>query len=264
MRWRSCRSPAARVNAIVAGTSNRDKQAVTASVSVPTRDVEDLGVQADVRYDGDTLALAANPRFETRYLRGQAGLGYDAAGINAYGEVAGGLAFVADAGVFVTRPIGDGFAVIEVPEDLAVRGYRDNRLVGTTSGGQLLVPDLMPHYANRIAIDPADLGLDYELDAIERLVAPPYRGGVRVDFGVRKTLYVRGRIVRDGVALVHGRLVVGKQRSALGDAGEFELEGLGPGRHEGEAMSSGATCRVQLEVEGDGPIIDLGVVPCLP
>lgn len=187
-------------------------------------------------------------------------------------EAAGSIVAVEGAGVFLSRPIRHSFAVIDVPDAANVRGYLQNREVGTTSStGKLFVPDLLPYYGNRIGIADVDLPVDAMIDSTERIVAPPYRGGAVVRFVARRSLFVRGRMViqREGDVIVpaYGELFVeNEERSEtlpLGRQGEFELEDFPPGLYSLTIHHGTTACRVRIEVEeSEGPVIDVGEVVC--
>ena len=72
-------------------------------------------------------------------------------------NTAGGLAFIGG-DFFLTRPVQDSFAVIQVPGVAGVRGYSSNQDVGhTNSQGNLFVPNLLPYYGNRLSISDRDV-----------------------------------------------------------------------------------------------------------
>jgi outer membrane usher protein len=223
-------------------------------------------------------ALAAKERLSAA-LQARAPIGrYDASYTNIGGDQhsvlqwAGGVAFVPGAGVYLTRPIENGFAVVEVPESEGVRVYRDNQLVGRTNErGQRFVPGLIPYYGNRLRIEPADLPLDRIPSEEEILVAPPPRGGAHVVFDVERVRLVRGRIAihREGAwrwARLGEIRVMTPERTLvapLGKRGEMELEGLGPGRWAATVVSPEGSCRLELVVpEGDALVQNLGTLRC--
>jgi outer membrane usher protein len=164
--------------------------------------------------------------------------------------------------------------VVEVPSGVKVRVLRENRSIGESSSGETLVPDLMPYYGNRLSLATRELALGLELEASERVVAPPYRGGARVTFQLVRARYVRGVLVleSDGSAPAFGTLtiidagstqVAGAASSPVGAEGEFELAGLGAGLHRGEVEYAGGRCVVVLIVPSDAaPIVTIGRVLC--
>ncbi len=185
--------------------------------------------------------------------------------------VAGGLVLIGGR-LLATRPVQEGFALIRVPGVAGVRGYVDNQEIGRTdSDGDLVVPNLLPYYANRISISDVDLPLDYSAPALEQLIAPTDRGGVVVSFAARRMSLVRGYIVIDsgGQSPAYGEMHVdaGGGRDAVspvGHDGRFEIEDLTPGPHLAEVEYRGGSCKTSLQVPGGNqPILDLGRLPCV-
>jgi outer membrane usher protein len=175
--------------------------------------------------------------------------------------------------VLPARPVLDSFALIRVPGLADVRGSASNQDVGkTNASGDLLVPDLIPYYGNRIGIMDRDVPVDYEIDAIERTVATPYRGGAVVEFPVRRVSTVTGRVllVEAGADVVpaYGELTVtgpdGKpQASPVGGDGAFYLENLAPGPHPAAVEYKGALCHFSLAVPtASSAFVNLGTVRC--
>ena len=115
-----------------------------------------------------------------------------------------------------------------------------------------------------------DVPVDYEIDAIERTVATPYRGGAVVEFPVRRVSTVTGRVllVEAGADVVpaYGELTVtgpdGKpQASPVGGDGAFYLENLAPGPHPAAVEYKGALCRFSLAVPtASSAFVNLGTV----
>jgi outer membrane usher protein len=185
--------------------------------------------------------------------------------------VAGGAVLIGGR-AFITRPVQRGFALIRVPGFAGVRGYLDNNLVGKTDArGDLVVPNLIPYYANRIAIDDTDLPMDTTAEVTEQLIASRNRSGVVVRFAAQQLSAVRGSIVFDeaGHTAAYGELHLttagGEQISPVGSGGEFELTNLPPGRHRAQLEYAGGSCTIALDVANPGrPIQDLGAVACSP
>ena len=129
----------------------------------------------------------------------------------------------------------------------------------------------MPYYGNRLGIADADLPMEYDVGAIEQIVATPYRGGAHVVFPARKIRFVRGAIVvfRAGKeeAPAYGELTVehegGLLTSPLGADGELELEGLEVGTFQGRVVYAKGRCAITIVVpDVPGVIIDLGTMRC--
>lgn len=188
-------------------------------------------------------------------------------------EASGSIVAVDGGGIFFSRPVRQGFAVVHVPEAANVRGYLENREVGRTgSSGKLLVPDLLPYYGNRIAIADADLPADIGIETTERVVAPPFRGGAVVRFEARRHRYFRGTVImtREDERRVpaYGEIAIeireGTERYPLGRQGELELEGSMTGRYAFVVEYQGTSCRGSIEIPHTEDLIsDLGEILCV-
>ena len=178
-----------------------------------------------------------------------------------------------DAGIYFTRPTGRSFALLKIPGLSGVRGYLENHEAGrTNAAGELILTDLIPYYANRIGIEHKDVPFEYELKETERFVAPPFRGGALVIFSARATNFVRGviAVLEGGLKRVpaYGELRVqgpdGEVASPLGGNGEFELDGLAPGRYRAVVSDEHGVCSFDLHVPASTAlVIELGEVRCI-
>lgn len=175
---------------------------------------------------------------------------------------------------YFTRPVTQSFAVLRVAGAENVRGYLNNREMGSTDAdGDLFVPDLVAYQSNLLRINQADLPLDYQFDQDEVALAPPTRGGAVVEFSVRPVRISRGRVTR-GLGrhpppVKFGSMTVatpeGPVRSLLGANGEFELDGLGEGNWTALVESPEGPCEVALQIPpAKSPVQYLGTVVCSP
>jgi outer membrane usher protein len=129
----------------------------------------------------------------------------------------GGLAYMGGH-LFATRRLDQSFALVEVagyPDlDIHVAGAGVAR---TGEGGLAFLPRLQPLQENRIRLDANALPINAELDSIEQVAVPPWRGGVKVSFPVRGG---RGALIRvvldDGEAAPVGASVTLLQRGQAG------------------------------------------------
>ncbi len=203
-------------------------------------------------------------RYEATYER----LGQQA---NISLNASGGVAAIGGS-LYATRPVEQGFALLRLPGVQGVRGFLSNQEIGRTDGhGDLLVPDLLSYYGNRLSISDRDVPVDYAIDATERVVAPPYRGGALVSFPVRKIRTLSGTLAieREGKEFVpsFGQITVamdgGSASSPIGRGGEFYLENVPPGDRSAAIEYPGGTCRFLLRVK-DSPeaFVNLGKVVC--
>lgn len=188
-------------------------------------------------------------------------------------QVAGGVVAIRGGGLFATRPVHEGFALIRIPGVEGVRGYLNNNEVGrTNSQGNLVVPDLLPYYGNRLSVEPMDIPLDRSFRALHRTVATPLRGGALVEFRAKQSHFFRGTmVVRRGgrdVTPAYGELTISsgqhQTESPLGLAGEFELEDPRPGPSTAEVVWQGGRCRMTLTIPASSQLVlELGKVRCI-
>jgi outer membrane usher protein len=175
-------------------------------------------------------------------------------------------------GLYFTRPVGDGFALIRVPGVAGVPGYLSNQEVGRTNArGNLVIPGLLPYYANDIRIGTDGIPFNYSIGTRQETVAPPYRSGAIVTFPVVRIQVFTGRLrVRAGDRTMvpsYGELIVitktTRFSSPLGSAGDFYFENLPPGNYAAEVGHSGGTCRFDLHIPtSDNTFVDLGEMIC--
>ncbi|MEG3193392.1 fimbria/pilus outer membrane usher protein [Lysobacter sp. D1-1-M9] len=145
----------------------------------------------------------------------------------AYTQGHGSLVMM-DRQTFTSRRISDAFAVVSSNGVGDVPILYENRVAGRTNDdGYLLLADLRGWQRNRIAIDPDGLGASLQVPAIERLVTPADRSGIRVRFAIEPiraaTLVLRGA---DGVPVEPGTRVQREDGSEaiVGFDGELWLE----------------------------------------
>ncbi|MEP7124647.1 MAG: fimbria/pilus outer membrane usher protein [Byssovorax sp.] len=231
-----------------------------------------VGGRVAVAAGKDWSALAIG-QFQGPYGRYQATLQTGSSGPSASLDATGALVLVHGAGLLATRPVQEGFAVIQVPGVPGVRGYLDNHEIGRTDrSGNLVVPGLLPYYGNRIMIADTDLPLDRAVGAIEQTIAPSYRGGALVRFDVKVAHFFRGHVVVEragktitpayGEISVH--LAVGEVTSPLGKNGEFELSEIPPGKHEARVEHTAGVCTLEIVVPTTELVItDLGALRCV-
>jgi outer membrane usher protein len=217
--------------------------------------------EADVQYQG------AYGRIEGDYQH--QGYGDNRGHVNL--TATGGLVLIGGR-PFLTRQLQSSYALIRVPDVDGVHGLMSNQVVGTTNGkGDLLVPNLLPYYGNRIGIDDKDIPLDHDISTTERIIAPPFRGGVVVTFPVRLVLSVSGTVVIEdkGATILpaYGQIIVevAKQPvvSPLDEAGNFYLENVPPGTYSAEVQYATGVCTFPLIVsQGSTALVNVGTVKC--
>ena len=177
--------------------------------------------------------------------------------------------------VLAARPVQQGYALVRVPDVKGVRTYVSHQEMGRTDRhGDLLVPNLLPYYGNRISIADTDVPIDRTLAARDVVLAPPYRGGAIAEFPAPRQRRIAGRLVAGaGVPALTGQAALdatatvetatGSLETWLGQNGELYIEGLGPGRHVMRVTTGEATCEATLTVpHGDEAVTQLGEIVC--
>jgi outer membrane usher protein len=183
----------------------------------------------------------------------------------------GGLVII-DRDFFLTRSVQDSYALIRVPGVGGVHGTLSNQVVGTTNkNGNLLIPNMLPYYGNRVGIDDKDIPFEYNINATEMTIAPPYRGGAVVRFPVRKVQSVSGTVMVDEqgspVVPAYGQITVrvtgSELNSPLDEAGNFFLENVPPGEYEAEVLYATGVCNFQMVVPvGATSLTNVGTLRC--
>ena len=174
--------------------------------------------------------------------------------------------------VSLTRPVAQSFGLVRVPGVEGVRVYVSNQLVGRTdSRGDLLVPNLLPYYGNRIRIDDRDVPMTHDIQIIEKTIAPPARGGALVVFPVTEIRNVIGTVViataAGEVIPAYGEMRIAGQGEAhaspIAALGEFYFENVPSGQYEAEVVHEGGRCTFGLTIPStSGEVIELGRVVC--
>jgi outer membrane usher protein len=234
-----------------------------------------VGTGIGYRVQGATGTLAPNLDAE---LRAQTPFGkYDVRQTVMNGQSstvadASGAIVLIGGGMYFTRPVEDGFALVRVPDVSGVRAYVSNQEVGRTGRhGDVIVPNLLAYYGNRVSINDADVPMDRDLPKDAVLLAPPFRGGAIALFPAPRPSRVTGQFV-----VVHGLTIVtpanwgltiarpaGTISTGLGGDGAFYLEDLQPGDYAATLEGDGLRCRVSLHVPASQDVvIKSGVTTC--
>jgi outer membrane usher protein len=253
----------------VGGTAGRGVAAATAGVqkSLPLGEGWGYQLRSTIERDQATAGLG-QVQYQGPY--GTYLASYDRVGnANAAAATAAGALVVVDGNVMASRPVQEGFALLQVPGVEGVRGYLNNQEIGRTNGaGNLLVPSLQPYYGNRLRIGDADIPMDYQLGATEQVIATTVRGGALVRFQAQKVTSVKGlvRVDVNGRATVpaFGELTLdARTKSPLGAEGQFWFGDLSVGSHVAQVEFREGTCRFELLVpETAGAAVNLGTLSC--
>lgn len=185
----------------------------------------------------------------------------------------GGLVYLGGA-LLPSRAVQEGFALARVGVP-GVKIFASNQEVGRTNRhGDLLVANLLPHYANELRLQDKDLPIDYEVENAEVTVVPPSRGGILARFPVRKIRSYTGKavfvIIGQPYTPAFGLLEVSRPGAeplelGLGRAGEFYVDDLEPGTYDARLRIGKVGCNVKLILpKSDNPVTDVGVIRCAP
>ena len=219
---------------------------------------------------GDDSHVLGQVQYQGQYGRYTAL--YDSAVGQPAFAVSGGIVALGGS-VHATRVVDDGFALIRAPGVPGMRGYVNNQEIGQTdSRGELIVPNnLIAYYGNRISINDQDVPLDYRVDATEKTVATPFRGGSVVVFPVIRLQIITGTLAVETAGTLsipaYGRLIVTVAdhtvESPIGKRGEFYLENVPAGRHTAVIEHEQSVCRLTLDVpDRADPFLKLGEIHC--
>lgn len=185
-------------------------------------------------------------------------------------NVSGGIVWIGNR-LLATRSVQQSYALarVGIPD---VRVYASNLEIGRTdSRGDLLIPNLLPYYANAIRIEDQDIPLIYEIGKVEQFVAPANRGGGLVSFPVQKIQTAFGTVtmVRAGESIVpeFGQLTVeanGKRwDSPIGRGGAFYLENVPAGAYDATVLHKTGVCSFRLTIPvSDEQMLKLGELQC--
>jgi outer membrane usher protein len=186
-------------------------------------------------------------------------------------SVAGGVALVGN-GLYVSRPISDSFALVQVGELAGVPVSVNGTTIGETNArGRLLVTPLNAYYDNEVAIGQDAIPIDYSVARVSQRVAPLYRTGVTVDFGVSRVQVTSGHLVRQSAKgrrpLELAELIIRMNdkdiRNFSGRGGEIYLENAPPGRYAGRAASAEGQCVFELDIPSrTDTFVQLGDIIC--
>ena len=192
-------------------------------------------------------------------------------GANPSVTIAGGL--ITERGrVLFTPPVQDSFALVRVPGVEGVRVYSANQLIGRTdSHGDLLLPSLLAYYGNAIRIDDHDVPLDYQVGAVEKVIAPPYRGGALVEFPVSRIQAIGGTIKVEHagrtVVPAYGELTLSSGErsyvSPVGTGGEFYFENVPAGTYSASISWADGTCTFSVDMPSSNEsMVNIGDLTC--
>ncbi len=131
--------------------------------------------------DNSSIGLA-EVSYLGHYGRVQAGVSVNNDRYSTYASGTGSVVMMGG-GVFPTRQINSGFAVVSTDGIANVPVLLQNSLIGTTnSRGLLLVSPLNAYQSNKVSIDPMDLPADLRIDKVSTEATPTESAGTLVTF----------------------------------------------------------------------------------
>ncbi|HEY9461258.1 MAG TPA: fimbria/pilus outer membrane usher protein, partial [Paralcaligenes sp.] len=223
------------------------------------------GQQADQQ--GASASAQVSTRM--RYLDFNAGANSAGASQNAYAGASGSIVAMGG-GVFASRRIYDGFAIVSTDGVPDVPIKNQNRPVGNTdSRGLLLVPGLQSYQDNKISIDPTDLPIDMHIDRVNLNVVPRLASGLNVKFKMERVLAASLILHRpDGQNVAMGGQVFlnGSQQTAgwVGYDGRVYVEGLKADNHL-LVQDDGENCAVRFPYHAKADTLpEIGPLVCTP
>jgi len=186
--------------------------------------------------------------------------------------IAAGSIVAAGGRVLAGPPVQDAFALIRTDSVDGVEGYDYGNVIGRTDAkGDLLAPNLLSYYANRLSIEQHDVPINYQIDRTEFTIAPPYRGGALVDFPIRLIRGFTGKmlVVRHGKEIVPEfgllTLTAGNKdfTSPIGKTGDFYLDSPPPGSHTAKVDFADGECEMKIVIPpGKESFVKLGTLRC--
>lgn len=193
----------------------------------------------------------------------------------AIGAQFAGALVLAGGSLRATRPIREGFALVETGGLRDVRVYRNNTYVGRTDDdGRLLLPGIAPYIRTQVRLDDRDIPIEVQLDTVSVDAVARSRIGVAARFRSVRIVSAGGRLRFAGgegeggaiASAVLRTVVDGREvRTSTGPDGDFYLDGLAPGEFVLDARNASRHCRAVIRVDADAPAFtELGEVACAP
>jgi outer membrane usher protein len=161
-----------------------DRNSLNASIARSIPGAGGFGWRAQLQQGSGMHGGQAEMDYLGRYGQVQAGVSDLNGSGNAYASASGSVVLMGG-GLFASRQIYNGFAVVSTDGVPNVPVKLENNLIGTTdSSGRLLVTPLNAYQDNKISIDPMDLPADVRIDRIHMKATPTDRAGTLVRFGI--------------------------------------------------------------------------------
>jgi outer membrane usher protein len=184
--------------------------------------------------------------------------------------LSGAVAFVGG-GWYLSRPIRDGFGVIDLDGIGGVRAYYNGEPIGKTNRhGRLLVPNLPSYSTNAVSVESEDLPSDTLLENVSLDVMPSYHAGSIVHFAPRRVRAFTAHLRFAGDVSQtpeYGQVVVrtprGEITADIGTSGLLYFDRLEPGTYEARVSSSLGNCTATLVIpRATTSLTNLGTFLC--
>jgi outer membrane usher protein len=188
------------------------------------------------------------------------------------GGLEGALACVG-ASCYVTQPVTDSFAVVDLNGVEDVRVSRNNELIGSTnSSGQVLIANVPVLTRNDISIADEDVPISIAMQRNREVLVPAQGVGYHVHFDLHAIATIGGKLVRDRdgviVPVENTELIVRSERTdamhtRTGKDGFFQIDQIEAGRYHLSADLEEGPCGAYVEVpEKREAVLRLGEVKC--
>lgn len=235
------------------------------SASRPAFAPGDFGYQAQATAGAETR-LTATGVYLGRHGQVTAGVDRSDDGLAVRAGARGALVRMGG-GWFVSDQIHDSFAVVRTGDVADVPVLYENRPAGVTNArGLLLVPTLLSYQNNRVAVDATGLPPDVEVGQTYRMIRPPDRSGVVVDFRVVTVSAAVVTLVDDqAVPIPIGSVarLEGAPDRPVGYDGQAYVTGLGAANRLVVTLPDGDACVALFDYERiRGDIPQIGPVTC--
>lgn len=256
------------LNSSLQHTDDRNDYVIDASQSAPS--AGGLGWRAQTRHSIDNSVDNDNNsgglaelNYLGRYGKVQAGVSSYDGNHSTFASGTGSLVMMGG-GLFATRQINDGFAVVSTDGIADVPVLLQNNVIGTTNKrGLLLISPLNAYQDNKIGIDPMDLPADLRIDKVALQATPTDRAGTLVAFGITQARSA-SVILKDSnnefIALGSQVRLTSKKdipSSIVGFDGEVYLDTLDEHNVLEVITPSGDVCNVSFDYQKQGDGIPL-------
>jgi len=179
--------------------------------------------------------------------------------------VGGSVAFAGDAWGF-SRQITDSFAIVQLGAAVpGVSVMSNSQEIGVSNAnGQVISPFVTSFYDSQVSVNEQDIPMQFAMQKNIYNVRPAYRGGVAVNFGLRKVQGLDGVLrMRVGAATptADNQLVTLTQNGQLqqefqvGHEGRFYIENIVAGEYQGSIKTDNQTCSFVLTVPATQEVV---------